>query len=166
MADTLSDLKILIVGPVPPPAGGMANQTRQLQILLQSEGADVNLVAVNKPYSPNWIGKIPVLRALFRLFPYIWALFQQVRKADVVHMMANSGWSWHLFSAPAIWIAWILNKPLLVNYRGGHAEAFFKKSFHWVRPSLNRSKGIIVPSSYLQDVFGQWGSALKWFRMY
>jgi hypothetical protein len=38
--------------------------------------------------------------------------------------MANSGWSWHLFAAPAIWLARLRGVPVLVNYRGGDAERF------------------------------------------
>ena len=147
MVDSLDKMKVLVVGPIPPPAGGMANQTRQLRKLLDSEGCDVELVAVNAPYKPLWVGRVPVLRAFFRLLPYCWALLRQTGKADVVHLMANSGWSWHLFATPAIWIAWILKKPLLVNYRGGHAEPFFQKSFYIVERSLNRASGIIVPSA-------------------
>jgi hypothetical protein len=39
-----------------------------------------------------------------------------------MHVMANSGWSWHLFAAPAVWIAAALGVPVVVNYRGGEAE--------------------------------------------
>lgn len=157
MGDAQENMKILVVGPIPPPAGGMANQTRQLCKLLTGDGHDVTLVAVNAPYRPLWVGRVPVLRAFFRLLPYCWALFRQIGKADVVHLMANSGWSWHLFATPAIWLAWLLRKPLLINYRGGHAETFFQKSFYIVERSLNRATGIIVPSAYLQEVFAKWG---------
>ena len=40
-------LRIGLVGPIPPPSGGMANQTRQLADLLRSEHAQVTLVATN-----------------------------------------------------------------------------------------------------------------------
>jgi len=43
---TLSGRRIGLVGPLPPPAGGMANQTRQLAELLEREGAKVTLVRV------------------------------------------------------------------------------------------------------------------------
>jgi glycosyltransferase involved in cell wall biosynthesis len=157
VADTFRGLHICLVGPVPPPAGGMANQTRQLKQLLEQDGAKVTLVAVNAPYKPAFVGKIPVLRAGFRLLPYFWRLRQAIRQADVVHLMANSGWSWHLFAAPAIRVAAGLKKPLLVNYRGGHAEPFFQQSWPKVEASLNKTQGILVPSPYLHEVFANWG---------
>ena len=57
---------------------------------------------------------------------------QLIKSADVVHIMANSGWSWHLFAAPAIMIARLYNRPVVINYRGGYAQDFFDKSWFWV----------------------------------
>ena len=68
--------RIGLVGPLPPPYGGMANQTRQLARLLQLEGIQVELVQVNAPYQPAWAGKIRGLRAFFRLMPYLLRLWQ------------------------------------------------------------------------------------------
>lgn len=49
----------------------MANQTQQLAELLRSEGQSVTLVPCNAPYSPRWVANVPVLRAVFRLFPCV-----------------------------------------------------------------------------------------------
>ena len=67
--------------------------------------------------------------------------------------MANSGWSWHLFAAPAIWVARIRGKPVIINYRGGEADSFFNKSFSWIKPSLSKADAIVVPSGFLEGVF-------------
>src|SRR5438105_3759702 len=105
----------------------MANQTRQLKELLESENIGVEVVQVNPPYRPAWIERIPVLRAFFRLAPYLVSLWRAAGRAQVFHIMANSGWSWHLFAAPAVWIAKLRKRRSIVNYRGGEAETFFKK---------------------------------------
>ena len=52
-------------------------------------------------------------------------LWKTAGRVDVFHIMANSGWSWHLFAMPAVWIAKARNVPAVVNYRGGEAEQFF-----------------------------------------
>jgi glycosyltransferase involved in cell wall biosynthesis len=150
-------LRIGLVGPLPPPSGGMANQTQQLATLLRAEGATVELIQVNRPYRPAWIGKVPVVRAMFRLPPYIVDLWRSANGVDVYHVMANSGWSWHLFSAPAIWVALLRGKPIVVNYRGGEADSFLKKAGFWIKLSMNRSDAIIVPSGFLRAVFGKYG---------
>lgn len=135
----------------------MANQAQQLEQLLQQNGAQVRFVRVNEPYKPNWIADIKGVRSVFRLLPYLCQLWRQIRRADVVHLLANSGWSWHLFAAPAIWIGWLLKKPVVINYRGGEAETFFERSWRWVLPTLSKSRHVIVPSAFLQRVFARRG---------
>ena len=149
-------LRLLLVGPLPPPAGGMANQTRQLQRLLAAEGVAVTLVQTNAPYRPAWTGRIPVLRAFARLPPYLARLWRAVADADVVHVMANSGWAWHLFAMPAIRIARARRRPVIVNYRGGLAAEFLATSARRVRATLAGTR-LVVPSGYLQQVFATHG---------
>jgi len=155
----LAQTRIAIVGPLPPPSGGMANQTRPLAELLRNEGIDVEVVQVNAPYSPAWVGKLPVARALFRLLPYLFKLWRAAGHSHVFHIMANSGWSWHLFATPAVWIGKLRGTRTIVNYRGGEAESFFTKSFFWVRPTLLAATSVVVPSGFLEVVFKKWDVA-------
>lgn len=148
-------LRIALVGPLPPPAGGMANQTRQLAELLGAAGATVFLVQSNAPYWPVWAGKILFLRAFFRLLPYLVALWQMAGKVDVLHVMANSGWSWHLFVAPAVWIAKLRKAPVIIHYHGGEAESFLARSSLLVRRTMCQVSALIVPSGFLQAVFAR-----------
>jgi L-malate glycosyltransferase len=150
-------LRIGLVGPLPPPSGGMANQTLQLAKLLGEEGVKVEVIQVNRPYSPAWIERVRGIRAAFRLVPYLTRLFTSAREVDLYHVMANSGWSWHLFAAPAIWIAALRGKPVVINYRGGEADAFLQKSLAWVKPSMLRADALIVPSGFLKAVFAKHG---------
>jgi glycosyltransferase involved in cell wall biosynthesis len=150
-------LRVLLVGPLPPPSGGMANQTRQLARLLAGEGWTATVVQVNASYRPAWIARLRGVRALARLGPYAIDLWRSARDADLVHVMANSGWAWHLFASPAIVIARMCGKPVIVNYRGGEAEAFLQRQGRWVLPILRLATAVIVPSGYLQRVFARWG---------
>ncbi|MBP1202276.1 glycosyltransferase involved in cell wall biosynthesis [Duganella sp. 1411] len=148
---------IALIGPLPPPPGGMANQTLQLNELLLRDGHRVELVQMNAPYAPAWAGRIPVLRAGVRLLPYLWRLWRVSGQVQLLHVMANSGWSWHLFAAPAIWIARLRGCPVVVNYRGGEADAFLQRAADWVGPSLRRAAALVVPSGYLEAVFRRHG---------
>lgn len=158
---TKLDLRIALVGPLPPPAGGMANQTQQLAELLGAEGATVEVVQVNRPYSPAWIGRVRVLRAVFRLVPYLWRLVGAARRAEIFHVMANSGWSWHLFAVPAVLIGRLFGVSVVVNYRGGEAETFLAGSADRVLPTLRRTQALVVPSGYLENVFARHGMASR-----
>lgn len=153
----MQGLRLALVGPLPPPAGGMATQTAQLKRLLESEGVQVELVQTNAPYRPAWLGRVPVLRALARLLPYLWALWRTSGRVQLMHLMANSGWSWHLFAAPAIAIARLRGVPVLVNYRGGEAEGFLARSRRAVGLTLNRVQALVVPSGFLVQVFERFG---------
>jgi glycosyltransferase involved in cell wall biosynthesis len=146
-----------LVGPLPPPSGGMANQTLQLIGLLEAEGYRVDVVQVNAPYRPRWIGAVKGLRAVFRMAPYLLDLWRTAGRVELMHVMANSGWSWHLYAAPAIWIGHLRGCPVVVNYRGGEADAFLQKSLAIVKPSLLRADAVIVPSGFLEAVFGKYG---------
>ncbi len=148
-----TSLRIGLIGPWPPPSGGMANQTLQLHRLLTEEGLTVELVQTNQPYKPAWVAGIPIVRALFRLLIYLLRLWEVAGDSDVLHVMANSGWSWHLFAAPAVWIGRLRGVPTVINYRGGKAEKFLTKSLTTVKPTLNASAKVVVPSQFLKTVF-------------
>jgi len=149
--------RVGLIGPLPPPAGGMANQTRQLAWLLGEAGIEVELVQVNAPYRPAWIERARVVRALFRLVPYLAQLWRCAGRVELMHVMANSGWAWHLCAAPAVWIARLRGTPVVVNYRGGNAAGFLAAQARWVRPTLRAASAVAVPSGFLRAVFARYG---------
>jgi glycosyltransferase involved in cell wall biosynthesis len=149
-------LHIGLIGPLPTPAGGMANQTLQLRLLLEQAGHTVHMVRSNAPYLPAWSARIPLLRAGVRLLPYVWQLWRTAGRVQLFHVMANSGWSWHLVASPAIWIAFWRGCPVVLNYRGGEADGFLLRARRWVAPSLRRAR-LVVPSGYLAEVFSRHG---------
>jgi glycosyltransferase involved in cell wall biosynthesis len=154
-------LRVGLVGPLPPPAGGMANQTMQLARLLREDGLTVDLIQVNAPHAPAWIGRVPVVRAAFRLLPYLARLWRAAGRCDLFHVMANSGWSWHLYATPAIWIAHLRGVPAVVNYRGGEAEPFLRRAAPVVRFTMRRAAALVVPSGFLQQVFARFAMQAK-----
>ena len=135
----------------------MANQTRQLKDLLAAEGIDVRILSTNAPYRPRWVAGVRGLRALFRLVPFLVALRSLAKRADVVHVMANSGWSWFLTAAPAVNAALRRGIPVVVHYHGGLAREFLAQSADRVVPTLRQANAVIVPSGFLQEVFAKHG---------
>lgn len=149
--------RVMLVGPLPPPSGGMAGQCRQLAELLRADGVQVELVQTNAPWRPAWVGKVRGLRAVFRLLPYLWRLWATLPHNDVVHVLANSGWAWHLMAAPAVLLARLRGVPVVVNYHGGEADRFFATAPPWVRWTLGLADALVVPSGYLEAVFRRLG---------
>ena len=149
--------RLCVVGPLPPPAGGMANQCEQLVRLLRLDGVEVCVVRSNAPYRPAWVAGVPFLREGFRFLPYVWALWRAAGQVQVFHLFANSGWAWHLLSAPALLIAQLRGAAVIVNYRGGNADPFFAHAPSHVLRSLRTAAMRVTPSSYLLRVFGRYG---------
>jgi glycosyltransferase involved in cell wall biosynthesis len=148
-------VRLGLVGPLPPPHGGMANQTKQLAALLGAQGVDVRLVRTNEPYRPAWIGRVKGVRASFRLAWYLRDLAAVSREVDVLHVMANSGLSWHLSAAPAILAGAMRDVPVIVNYRGGLAGEFLSRRAAVVRATMRLARAVVVPSPFLQGIFAE-----------
>jgi glycosyltransferase involved in cell wall biosynthesis len=87
--------------------------------------------------------------------PYVARLWGVCARADVLHVMANSGWSWHCFAAPAVWVARARGVPVVVHYHGGLAESFLRKQARLVRVTLRGAHALVVPSGFLQTVFAR-----------
>jgi glycosyltransferase involved in cell wall biosynthesis len=102
-------------------------------------------------------GHVPVLRAAFRLVPYLVDLWRTLGRVQVVHVFANSGWAWHLLAAPALVMARWRGVATIVNYRGGNADPFFSSAPAHVLRTLAASTQRITPSSYLLRVFRKHG---------
>lgn len=135
----------------------MANQCEQLIRLLKSEGVQVELVRTNSPYQPAWVAHLPGLRAAFRLVPYLVNLWRALGRAQVVHVLANSGWAWHLLAAPALLLAKWQKVPVIVNYRGGLADEFFSTAPAYVLRMLGSVSERVTPSVFLVRVFHKHG---------
>lgn len=150
-------IRLLVVGPAAPPAGGMAAQAEQLCRLLETEAIEVEFVQTNQAVGGAFIQTIPVVRAVARLLAYLVTAWRSLGRSDVVHLMSNSGWSWQLYSAPILWLGRMRGVPIIVNYRGGGASQYLEKSARRVRPSLDHASSIVVPSHFLQSIFSDYG---------
>jgi glycosyltransferase involved in cell wall biosynthesis len=135
----------------------MANQARDLAAALGREGIEVRVIRTNTPPRPAVLARVPVLRAFVRFLSFVAALLRVPRRTDVAHVMANSGLSWHLLAAPAVWILTLRGVPVVLNYRGGQAAEFFERQWRLVAVTLRRCAAVVVPSPFLQGVFARYG---------
>lgn len=151
--DMKQRIQIGLVGPGAPALGGMAAQTAQLLTLLRKEGVGVEFLASNAPLSSSRLNRVRYLRAALRLLSFIKQLIHLAQRVKVIHLMANSGWSWHLVAMPTLLIAKLFKCPVIINYRGGGAQSFLEKNPRWVPWWLNQAQHVVVPSQFLHDVF-------------
>ena len=153
-------LKIALVAPSMGILGGQAVQAARL---LES------LAARSQMSTPGWFPLIPsrrarfgwtagvrYLRTLATQLSYWPLLFRRSSgRADVVHVFSASYWSFLLAPLPAVLVARLLGKPVVMNYRSGEAPDHLKRSAI-ARAMLRHVDRNVVPSSFLRDVFARY----------
>jgi phenylacetate-CoA ligase len=149
---------VLIIGPAPPPYGGMALQGKALVERLQGDGVDVAFLATN-PSIPLFIAKLVVIRTLIQSCVFLWNLCRELTRRQVVHVLGASHWYFILRVLPTIVLSKCFGRRLILNYRGGEAPTFFARYRRLVLPALRLVDEIVVPSAYLHRVFAAYGFA-------
>ena len=136
--------------------GGQGVQAQGLADHLRADGVRVNLLPVNPafPHGLRWLRRIPYLRTLVNQALYLSSL-PGLRRADVVHVFSAAYFSFLLGPAPAMLAARFLGKRLILNYHSGEAEDHLARWGPLVHPWLRLADEIIVPSSYLREVFSR-----------
>jgi len=146
-------LRVVIVAPTTEQILG--GQEVQAQLLLQSWQHDP---AVHISYLPTnarllaWVERIPFLRTVVRFPLYLAKLIRKLRDADVVHVFSAAFSSFVIATIPAYCVSRILRKPVLINYHSPLATSHLGSS-RLARTVLEEADSIIVPSSYLVEVF-------------
>jgi glycosyltransferase involved in cell wall biosynthesis len=147
---------------VAPSIGILGGQAVQADRLLKAwkDDPDVHawLVPVNPPPPGplGWAVRVKYLRTIVTQVTYWPLLLRELRKADVVHVFSASYFSFLLAPLPAVVIARLYGKPVVMNYRSGEAPDHLRRSAlaRRVLRSVDRNA---VPSRFLQEVFAGFG---------
>jgi glycosyltransferase involved in cell wall biosynthesis len=83
-------------------------------------------------------------------------LLRELRRADVVHVFSASYFSFLLAPWPAVQVARLLRKPVVMNYHSGEAPDHLARSAV-ARRTLAAAEVNVVPSLFLKDVFSGFG---------
>ena len=140
----------------------LGGQAVQAQRLLDGWRADPDvhawLVPINPVPAPPFdrLLKVRYVRTLVTQLWYWPLLLRELRKADVVHVFSASYTSFLLAPLPAILVARLLRKPVVVNYRSGEAPDHLRRS-RVARAALRHVDLNVVPSRFLEDVFASFG---------
>ena len=159
IADHSERLRVAIVAPSMQILGGQAVQAaRLLRAWAGDPDLDAWLVPVNpQPPAPLRAGlRVKYLRTLVTQLAYWPSLLSELRRADVVHVFSASYWSFLLAPLPAVLVARLLGKPVVMNYRSGEAPDHLRRS-PVARTILRHVDRNVVPSRFLKDVFTPYG---------
>jgi glycosyltransferase involved in cell wall biosynthesis len=156
----LRPLRIAIVAASLRILGGQAVQAQRMIDGWQGD-PEVNawLVPINPvPVRPlNMLLSVKYVRTVVTQLLYWPLLVRELRRADAVHVFSASYSSFLLAPLPAIVIAKLLGRPVILNYHSGEAPDHLRRSAlarrvmrRWV--DLN-----VVPSTFLRDVLASFG---------
>ena len=153
-------LKVALVAPTLRILGGQAVQAHRLLTAWESDPEiEAELVPIN-PLPPVFrrLADVKFIRTFVTQLTYWPTLLRRLRHVDVVHVFSASYLSFLLAPTPAVLIARLLGKPVVLNYRSGEAPDHLKRS-RLARLVLHRVNANVVPSAFLQDVFARFDIA-------
>jgi glycosyltransferase involved in cell wall biosynthesis len=138
--------------------GGQGVQAQALVQSLREDGVDADLIPVNPrfPFGMRWIRRLPYARTMLNELLYVPGLARLARY-DVVHVFSASYASFLLAPVPAMLAARVFNKRVLLHYHSGEAHDHLTNWGSLVHPWLKLADEIVVPSTYLRDVFAAFG---------
>ena len=154
-----SPVRVVLVAPSLTILGGQAVQADRL---LRGWEGDPDVIATLLPINPAASGaaralqQVKYVRTLTTQALYWPSLLAGLRRADVVHVFSASYYSFLLAAWPAVQVARLLGKPVLMNYHSGQAPDHLARS-PLARRTLGGVDGNVVPSTFLQDVFADFG---------
>jgi len=155
---TLRPLRVLIVAPSLEILGGQAVQaSRLLQKLSEEPSIEVSFLPVN-PRLPGVFRKlqeIRYVRTVVTSLLYWGLLLARLRRYDVVHVFSASYLSFVLAPTPAILVARLYGKKIVLNYRSGEAADHLRRWRRTAIPTIRLADEVAVPSGYLVDVLAQ-----------
>lgn len=159
----LSRIRPLRIALVAPSMGILGGQAVQADRLLRAWKGDPDvhawLVPIN-PIPPGFLRRaieIKYVRTIATQLTYWPLLLRELPRADVVHVFSASYFSFLLAPLPAVLIAKLLGKPVVMNYRSGeapdhlHRSAIARRTLRWVERN-------VVPSRFLEAVFNGFGT--------
>jgi hypothetical protein len=156
MQDTLpAPLRIAIVVASLRIVGGQSVQAQRLVAGWRgSSSVDAWIVPIN-PVPPPPFDRLLRVKYLRTVITQLWywpLLLRELRRADVVHAFSASYTSFLLAPLPAILVARLFRKPVILNYHSGEAPDHLRRSAIARFVMRHIVDANVVPSVFLRDV--------------
>jgi glycosyltransferase involved in cell wall biosynthesis len=152
-------IRVCIVGPSLETLGGQAIQAQRLLVRLAAHPElELSFLPVNPrlPGILRLMQRVKYVRTIVTSIAYGLSLLWRIPRVDIVHAFSASYWSFLLAPAPAVIVARLFCKKVILNYRSGEADDHLTR-WRSAAPLMRLAHLIVVPSGYLVDVFARHG---------
>jgi glycosyltransferase involved in cell wall biosynthesis len=147
---------VLLIGPEVPPYGGMAIQGKLMHDLMREEGIHARYLASNLPFPKGCevLDRLRGIRPFLRSAVFCYKLWKMLADAEVVHILACSWLYFFVIVCPAVALSKLRGRRVILNYRGGEADEFFRRSAPFLKPFFQMADVVTAPSKFLVKVIG------------
>ncbi len=152
-------IRVCLVGPSLDILGGQAVQLQRLYDKLRElPELEVSFLPVNPRLRGPFraLQRVKYVRTIVTSIAYGWSLLRSLGRYDVAHCFSASYWAFLLAPLPAMVVARLYGKAVVLNYRSGQADDHLTRWPSAVR-RMRLAHAIVVPSGYLVDVFARFG---------
>lgn len=146
-------IRVLLIAPSIDIVGGQAVQAQRLMRCL---GTEPELQMSFQPINPRigFLRQIKFVRTIATFLLYITQLTFRVWRYDILHVFTASYYSYSLWTLPALFLAKVFRKKIVLNYRDGQAEDHLR-NWRSALPTIRMMDRVVAPSGFLVDVFAK-----------
>lgn len=148
-------IRVLVAAPANS-IGGQAHAARD--IVGGFAGSSEVMVGLQPidPVLPGALGlltSLRLIRSVVRPVLYTIQLLGRASRVDVFHVFAAAHTAFYFGAFPAILVATLFRRPIILNYHDGRADAHLSSGGRLLRWLIRRADHLVVPSKYLVEVF-------------
>src|SRR5262245_31116944 len=144
--------------------GGQSIQAaRLLEGLKEAPEVEAELLPINPamPGPLRSMQRIKYARTVVNTIATLILMIVRLPRYDIVQVYAAAYFSFLLTPAPAVLIAKLYGKRVILHYHSGEAEDHLSKWYWMASPVIRLADITVVPSGYLVDVFARFGLAAR-----
>jgi L-malate glycosyltransferase len=157
---TSDKIRVCHIAPSLDMLGGQSIQAaRLLEGLMEAPEVEAELL----PISPTLPGplrsmqRIKYVRTVVNTLATLILLIVRLPRYDIAQVYAASYFSFLLTPAPAVLLAKLYRKRVIMHYHSGEAVDHLSHWYWMAAPVIRLADVVIVPSGYLVDVFARFG---------
>lgn len=140
--------------------GGQAHAARDIVCGFQGSTEIAVKLVPSDPTLPgvlNFLTTTKLIRSVVRPLVTLAQLLSIVRQSDVFHVFCAAHTAFLFGTMPALLVAKLFGRVLILNYHDGRASEHFRRSGAFLRWALRQADTLVVPSDYLAAEFARNG---------